>query len=114
MIGKFSGIAGITNEFSCPHIVHGKGALERSMKFLSGTGRRSLIVTDKDMVKFGHADTIREMLEYIGYEVEIFDEVEPDPSISTIEKGGEVALEFKPDWLIGLGGGSCLDAAKAV
>ncbi|VUT24693.1 MAG: Alcohol dehydrogenase [Candidatus Methanolliviera sp. GoM_oil] len=114
MIDKFTGIAGITNEFSCPHIVHGKGALERSMKFLSGTGRRSLIVTDKDMVKFGHADTVREMLEYIGYEVEIFDEVEPDPSIPTIEKGGEVAREFKPDWLIGLGGGSCLDAAKAV
>jgi alcohol dehydrogenase class IV len=44
----------------------------------------------------------------------IFDEVEPDPSLETVEKGAVAMLEFQPDWIIGLGGGSSMDAAKAM
>ncbi len=49
----------------------------------------------------------------MGLEVKVFDEVEPEPSVETIVKGAEFARNFSPDLLIGLGGGSCMDAAKA-
>jgi len=54
------------------------------------------------------------MLEQIGYNVLVFDEVEPDPKIPTVERGGKLIREFKPDWIIALGGGSCIDAAKGM
>ena len=109
-----SGLLGITNEFVCPHIIFGKDALERSRKFLMEKGKKAVIVTDKGVVDLGYVETVKDMLEGIGYEVNIFDEVEPDPQIPTVEKGGEMMQEFGPDWIIALGGGSCMDAAKGM
>jgi len=94
-----SGLLGTTNEFVCPHIIFGKDALSRSRKFLMGKGRKAVIVTDKGVVDLGYADTVKDMLEGIDYEVKIFDEVEPDPQMPTVEKGGEMMREFGPDWI---------------
>ena len=59
-------------------------------------------------------DKVVEQLKETGMEIRIFDEVEPEPSKQTIEKGAKILSEFGADWIIGLGDGSCMDAAKAM
>jgi len=66
------------------------------------------------MVKLGLVDKVKAHLDIAGIEVHVFDEVEPDPSVQTVRRGAQVALEVEPDWIVGLGGGSPLDAAKAI
>lgn len=101
-------------EFSSPKIVFGRGSLDQIGDLIDGGAEKAMIVTDAGVVDLGYADLVREKLEEAGLEVKIFDEVEPDPSISTAEKGGKMMSEFGPDWIVGLGGGSCMDAAKAM
>jgi len=97
--------------FSCPTIVFGDDALEH-LREIQGT--RALIITDSNIVKLGYAEQVSNELIKAGLECRIFDEVEPDPSMQTIRNGAQEALEYQPDWLIGLGGGSAMDAAKAI
>jgi alcohol dehydrogenase class IV len=92
-------------------IVTGEGALEYLKEV---EGKRALIVTDKVIHKLGFFEKVASYLKEAGLEVKVFDEVEPEPSIETIMKGAEFARKYGPDWLIGLGGGSCMDAAKAI
>ena len=68
------------------------------------------------MVKLGYVDKVlyhlRKRIDYVH--CEIFSEVEPDPSLETIQRGVESMNNFKPDVIIALGGGSALDAAKGM
>ncbi|GMB09807.1 bifunctional acetaldehyde-CoA/alcohol dehydrogenase [Thermolongibacillus altinsuensis] len=77
---------------------------------------RAFIVTDPGMVKLGYVDKVlyylRKRPDYVH--CEIFSEVEPDPSIDTVMKGVEMMRNFDPDVIIALGGGSAMDAAKAM
>ncbi len=77
---------------------------------------RAFIVTDKTMVKLGNVDKILHYLrrrpEYCH--AEIFDDVEPDPSVDTIMRGVDSMNHFQPDVIIALGGGSAMDAAKGM
>ncbi|MFT8311982.1 MAG: bifunctional acetaldehyde-CoA/alcohol dehydrogenase [Sporolactobacillus sp.] len=77
---------------------------------------RAFIVADPGMVKFGYVDRVvhylRKRNEPIQYE--IFSDVEPDPSVTTVMKGTEMMRSFKPDVIIALGGGSAMDAAKGM
>ena len=98
--------------FTSPRtIVFGEGALEY-LKELEG--KRVFIVTDKFLRKLGIVDKVVEQLKETVMEIRIFDEVEPEPSKQTIERGAKILSEFGADWIIGLGGGSCMDAAKAM
>ena len=98
--------------FTSPRtIVFGEGALEY-LKELEG--KKVFIVTDKNLRKLGIVDKVVEQLKETGMEIRIFDEVEPEPSKQTIERGAKILSEFGADWIIGLGGGSCMDAAKAM
>ncbi|PDY01072.1 bifunctional acetaldehyde-CoA/alcohol dehydrogenase [Bacillus pseudomycoides] len=77
---------------------------------------RAFIVTDPGMVQHGYIDVVTH---YLGQhrndvKVEIFSEVEPDPSDETVFKGAEMMRSFKPDVIIALGGGSAMDAAKGM
>ena len=77
---------------------------------------RAFIVTDQTMMKLGYVD---KALYYLRkrknlVHCEIFDEVEPDPSLDTINKGVQAMNNFKPDVIIALGGGSAIDAAKGM
>jgi acetaldehyde dehydrogenase/alcohol dehydrogenase len=77
---------------------------------------RAMIVTDPSMVQLGYADKI---IHYLNQNpnrvhVEIFSQVEPDPSIETVMNGTKMMEQFKPDVIIALGGGSALDAAKGM
>lgn len=77
---------------------------------------RAFIVTDPGMVTLGYVDKIlyylRKRTEHVH--CEIFSDVEPDPSIETVQRGAQMMDEFKPDVIIALGGGSAMDAAKGM
>lgn len=99
------------NWFRVPKdIVFGEGALS----YLANLeGKRATLVTGgSSMKKHGFLDEAKAQLEKAGMEVSIVDGVEPNPSIETVIRGGKEMAEFGPDWIIAIGGGSALDAAK--
>lgn len=98
--------------FVSPYIVFGEGALDALPELVEG--RRALLITDATLVNLGIAGQIQRRLEDIGFQVALFDKVEPDPSLQTVRLGAAKAAEFSPDWIVGLGGGSSMDAAKAI
>ena len=75
-----------------------------------------MIVTDHAMVELGFLDRIIEQLDLRRNKVvyQIFADVEPDPDITTVNRGTEIMRAFKPDTIIALGGGSPMDAAKVM
>ena len=97
--------------FVSPQIVYGEDALDALDEL---EGQRALIVTDATLVKLGLVDTVKAHLDRAGIETHVFDAVEPDPSLQTARQGAALAQKIQPDWIIGLGGGSPMDAAKAI
>jgi alcohol dehydrogenase class IV len=97
--------------FSSPFVVFGEEALSHLEQL---TGKRALIVTDATLTRLGIVARIEEALHKAGMETRIFDEVEPEPSLQTTRRGAQVAADFQPDWIVGLGGGSPMDASKAI
>jgi len=83
---------------------------------LSGDGR-GLIVTDSDLVSLGHVDRVADELEADGFDVDVYDGVEREPSIEAVEECiafvRDEMGEDGYDFYLGLGGGSCMDTAKA-
>lgn len=77
---------------------------------------RVMIVCDPGMVQFGYVDTVRDVLmrRKNNVQIEVFSNVEPNPSTNTVYAGTEMMLDFKPDTVIALGGGSAMDAAKGM
>ena len=93
-------------------IYHGKGALEALKTF---EGKRAVIcVGGGSMKRFGFLDKAEKYLEEAGMEVKLFEGIEPDPSVETVMKGAAFMSEFQPDWIVAIGGGSPIDAAKAM
>lgn len=97
--------------FSSPQITFGEGALDALDEI---EGHRALIVTDARLVELGLVAQVRDRLDRAGVATHVFDAVQPDPSVQTVRQGTAVALEVEPDWIVGLGGGSPMDAAKAI
>ena len=99
--------------FTLPRdLYHGKGSLEALKSF---EGKRAIIcVGGGSMKRFGFLDRAVEYLKEAGMEVELIEGIEPDPSVETVMAGANKMLEFKPDWIIAMGGGSPIDAAKAM
>lgn len=97
--------------FVSPRIIFGEDSLN-GLEEISGT--RALIITDQNLVESGLVSRVTRKLGENGFETAVFDQVEPDPSTTTVLKGAAVADEFQPDWIVGVGGGSPLDAAKAI
>jgi alcohol dehydrogenase class IV len=96
--------------FGVPFTVFG----DDSLQYLNTIkGKRAFIVTDANIVKLGLVEMVRAELKVANIECKVFDGVEPDPSIQTVEKATVFANDFKPDWFIGLGGGSAMDACKS-
>ena len=99
--------------FTLPRdLYYGKGSLE-NLKNLSG--KRAIVVSGgSSMRKGGFLDKVEAYLKEAGMEVKLFEGVEPDPSVETVMKGAAVMQEFQPDWIVAMGGGSPIDAAKAM
>ncbi|RGY95846.1 iron-containing alcohol dehydrogenase [Clostridium sp. AM58-1XD] len=99
--------------FTLPRdLYHGKDALE-ALKTLNGK-KAVVVVGGGSMKRFGFLDKVVSYLQEAGMEVKLFEGVEPDPSVETVMKGAEVMREFGPDWIVSIGGGSPIDAAKAM
>ena len=101
------------NRFTLPRdLYHGENALEALKTF---TGKRAVIcVGGGSMKRFGFLDRAIAYLQEAGMEVRVIDGIEPDPSVETVMKGAAVMQEFQPDWIVAIGGGSPIDAAKAM
>ena len=97
--------------FDAPEIIYGEAALSELEQI---QGKRAFIVTDPVLDKLGFTEKVAAHLRRAGLEVAAFTEVEPEPSLQTVQRGAEVMRGFEPDWIIGLGGGSSMDAAKAM
>ena len=101
------------SRFTLPRdLYHGKGALE-ALKSLTGK-RAFVVVGGGSMKRFGFLDRVEAYLREAGMEVELFEGVEPDPSVETVMRGAEAMRKFQPDWIVSIGGGSPIDAAKAM
>ncbi len=101
------------NRFTLPRdLYHGTGALE-ALKSLKGK-RAMVVVGGGSMKRFGFLDKVVDYLKEAGMEVELFENVEPDPSVETVMRGADAMLKFQPDWIVAMGGGSPIDAAKAM
>lgn len=99
--------------FTLPRdLYHGKGSLE-NLKNLKGK-KAIVCVGGSAMKKFGFLDRAVNYLKEAGMEVELFEGIEPDPSVETVMRGAEAMLKFEPDWIVAMGGGSPIDAAKAM
>ena len=99
--------------FTLPRdLYHGKGALE-ALKTLKGK-KAFVVVGGGSMKRFGFLDKVVSYLQEAGMEVKLFEGVEPDPSVDTVMKGAAAMTEFGPDWIVSIGGGSPIDAAKAM
>lgn len=98
--------------FLAGEVYHGVGTLSE-LKNLKGS--KAIVVIGGNSVKVnGVLDKTIAYLKEAGLEAVVFDGVEPDPSVDTVLKGAEMFREFNPDWIIGLGGCSAIDAAKAM
>ncbi len=96
-----------------PKVYFKYGSLPIAIRELAGK-KRAFIVTDKPLFDLGVTASLEEVLEEIGITVNIFYDVEPDPSLETVERGLNVINTFNPDVIIAIGGGSPMDAAKII
>lgn len=99
--------------FTLPRdLYHGAGSLEE-LKNLKGK-KAVVVVGGGSMKRFGFLQRVEEYLKEAGMEVALFEGVEPDPSVETVMKGAKLMQEFGPNWIVAIGGGSPIDAAKAM
>jgi alcohol dehydrogenase len=103
---------GEVKEFTVPrNIFYGFGAIADVTRI---PAKRAMIVSDQVMAGIGWVERVKKILEDNGTDVGVFAEVEPDPSRDTVAIGAEAMLEHEPEVVVGLGGGSSIDAGKAM
>ena len=101
--------------FNLPvRIVYGAGTIERLGREAKAIGQKAMIVTYPDIRRVGLLDRVVEELKSNGVDTLVFEEVEPNPRSSTVDKGAKIARDEKIDLIIGLGGGSAMDTAKGI
>ncbi len=103
-------------KYSMPtKIYFGEDVILENKEAFSAIGSRALVVTGRNSAKKnGSYDDVKEALSKTGVEYVLFDQVEENPSLETIEKGSNIGKDNYVDFVIGIGGGSPLDAAKAI
>lgn len=100
-------------QFSIPrNIVYGEGSL-CTLSTLKGT-RAAIVTGGSSMKRLGFLEKAQVLLRDAGIESIIIDGVEPNPSVETVYRGAKEMLAFNPDWIVAIGGGSALDAAKVM
>ena len=99
--------------FTLPRdLYHGKGSLAE-LKNLKGK-KAMICVGGGSMKRFGFLQRAEEYLKEAGMEVQLYEGIESDPSVETVMKGAAAMQAFEPDWIVAIGGGSPIDAAKAM
>ncbi|MBP3654037.1 MAG: iron-containing alcohol dehydrogenase [Oscillospiraceae bacterium] len=103
------------NSFMPVHLVTGAGCVRSSAKVLSGLGSRCLIVTGKHAAKAcGALKDVTDILDENGQRWVLFDEIGQNPQLTDCMAAAEKAIGFGADFVLGIGGGSALDAAKCI
>jgi len=97
--------------FLSPRIIFGSGAIEKLSAELEGKGTRAAIITERNLSE--KCNRLTERVRAAGYEVSIWDGVEADPTLEIALAASRFLLDFNPQWVIGFGGGSAIDTAKA-
>ena len=95
-------------------IIFGAGSVSKVGEEAATLGRKALIVTYPDIRRVGLLDRILSSVKERGIDAVIFEKVECNPRSTTVDEGAEVARKEKPDFLIGLGGGSVMDTTKGI
>ncbi|MBM4331484.1 MAG: iron-containing alcohol dehydrogenase [Deltaproteobacteria bacterium] len=104
-----------TYQFKTPSvIVNGPGAAREAGSFAKGLGKKALIVTDHALEKIGLLNDVKNSLEIAGIPMAIYDKVISEPSMDYTEEGLKVYRETQADFLVAVGGGSPIDAAKGI
>lgn len=105
----------MAREFIMPgHIISGPGALEQAGTWFASFGKKAFIVTDQTMIQLGNCQKLEEVLKAHGVDYYIFSEITGEPTDLMVKKGLAAYKEQSCDFLIALGGGSAIDAMKAV
>ncbi len=93
----------------------GKGAINEIATEIKTRGfKKALVVTDKDLIKFGVSKKVTDILDKEGFAYDIFDEVKANPTIAIVNAGVAKFKESKADYIIAIGGGSPIDTSKAI
>jgi len=110
--------AGLSFGFGSPRkLIFGRGSIERLGEVIEdlGLSGKALLVTGKSFARrSGYLEKLRTILESSGMAVSIFDKVEPNPSVETVELGADLAKREEVDFIVAFGGGSAMDAGKAI
>lgn len=105
----------MANLFFVPqNIITGENAIQMSMDYLDAYGKKALIVTDEAMIKFGNVKKLTDELDKIGKAYVVYPGINTEPTHSMIDEGVKIYKDEGCDFLIGIGGGSPLDAMKAI
>lgn len=105
----------MAREFIMPgHIISGPRALEQAGTWFASFGKKAFIVTDQMMIQLGNCQKLEEVLKAHGVDYHIFSEITGEPTDLMVKKGLSAYKEQRCDFLIALGGGSAIDAMKAV
>lgn len=103
------------NQFIMPgKIVYGENALAQAKPLIADLGKKALIVTDRFMVRSGNVRPVEELLDDLNIGYSVFDGVNAEPTDTIIDMGIQQYKDEKCDFLIALGGGSPIDAMKAI
>jgi alcohol dehydrogenase class IV len=97
--------------FLSPKVIFGKGAIKRLSAGLEGKGTRAAIITERGLKE--KCGELAEGVRAAGYEVTVWDGVEADPTLEIALAASSFLLDSNPQWVIGFGGGSAIDTAKA-
>lgn len=96
-------------------ICSGRNCVEENASLLSALGTRALVVTGRHSAKAcGALDDVLNALESCGRAWTLFDDIDPNPSVASVYEGARRAREFGADFVVAVGGGSPMDAAKAI
>ena len=105
----------MANLFFIPqNIISGENAIQMSVDYMDAYGEKPLIVTDEAMIKFGNVQKLTDELDKIGKKYVVFPGINTEPTHTMIDEGVKIYNEEGCDFLIGIGGGSPMDAMKAI
>ncbi len=101
------------NTYMPVRLLTGKDSLNKSFPYMEMLGNKALIITDKTSGKLsGALNDVMNLLHDYNIEYQVFDDITANPKITECIKAAQIAHNFQADYLIGIGGGSCLDGAK--
>ena len=100
--------------FKVPRKIYFKrGAVDLALRVLKGK-KRAFIVTDRFLFNSGAVSAVTNVLEELDIDYQIFFDVKPDPTLSTVKQAMDIVNPYEPDLIIALGGGSPMDVAKVI